>query len=44
MPINLQYTRLFFYKNKLNKNTQAEICPKEQVKNNHQAEILIRQI
>ena len=36
----------FFYKNKLYKNTQAEICLKsqEQTKNNHQAEILIKQI
>ena len=36
----------FFYKNKLYKNTEVKICPKikEQAKNNHQAEILIRKI
>ena len=40
-------TRFFLYKNKLYKNTQAEICPKIEklkAKNNHQAEILIRKI
>ena len=36
----------FFYKNKLYKNTQAEIGLKieNKLKNNHHAEILIRQI
>ena len=36
----------FFYKNKLYKNTQAEICPKikNKLKDNHKAEILIRKI
>ena len=42
----MQLLHAFFYKNKLYKNTQVEIGLKieNNRKNNHQAEILIRQI